>query len=479
MRPRYLCPLFWDINVETFNPVSYPEYTILRILEHGEVDLLYRNEGQGRFQPLSWTNGTFLDENNQPIPRPPHDWGLAAMFRDLNGDNAPDLYVCNDFESPDRIWLNDGHGRFRAVSAVTFRNTSTFSMAVDFADINRDGFDDLFLADMLDVNHQMRMVEFQSMEPSPMGLAGILERPQVNRNTLQLNRGDHTYAEIAYYAGLESSGWTWSCIFLDVDLDGYEDLLVATGNNHDVQDTDLLREFARSGAPPTLETRRRQIPKLPRLLAANVAFRNQGRLRFAEAGPQWGFDQPSVSQGMALGDLDNDGDLDVVLNNLNSAAAIYRNDSIAPRVAVRLRGRPPNTRGIGARIELFGGAVPAQSQEMICGGRYLSSDDSMRVFAAGAHEMRIEVRWRSGKSSVVNGVRANRTYGIGRSGRCSRRRRPRPTPRCHPMGSGWRTRRTAWTSGRGSGTGAGPSAICGSTRPATPVSTSRLMCSSR
>src|SRR5437667_3271956 len=121
---------------------------------------------------------------------------------------------------------------------------------------------------------------------------------------------------------------------------------------------------------------------------------------------------------MALADLDNDGDLDVIMNSLNDAARIYRNESSAPRVAVRLKGAPPNTRGIGARILVRGGAVPLQSQEMMCGGRYLSGDDNMRVFAAGSitNQMRIEVLWRSGKNSVLTNVAANWIYEIDEAG---------------------------------------------------------------
>src|SRR5207302_4551684 len=156
----------------------------------------------------------------------------------------------------------------------------------------------------------------------------------------------------------------------------------------------------------------------PRLPLPRKAFHNGGNLTFKEIGQEWGFSDEGVSHGMALADLDGDGDLDVVVNNLNGAAGLYRNESNAPRVAVRLKGQPPNTRGIGAKVRVYGGAVPRQSQEMICGGRYLASDDPMRVFAAGSltNELRIEVQWRSGKRSVVNGVKANRIYEIDEGG---------------------------------------------------------------
>jgi enediyne biosynthesis protein E4 len=213
---------------------------------------------------------------------------------------------------------------------------------------------------------------------------------------------------------VEASEWTWSAIFLDVDLDGYEDLLIANGNHHDVLDADSLRETSQPGK--SVEQHVKDIQKFPRLELANLAFRNRGDLTFEEVGAKWGFGTRGISHGMALADLDNDGDLDVVINNLNSVAGIYRNDSAAARVAVRLKGNAPNTRGIGAKIKVTGGPI-AQSQEMISGGRYLSCDDAMRVFAAGTatNDLRIEVTWRSGARSVVEPAKPNSIYEIDES----------------------------------------------------------------
>jgi hypothetical protein len=391
-----------------------------KIVENGEAHAFFINNGHAQFRPVGFTSGAFLDEAGRPIEKELYDWGLSAMFRDINGDGLPDLYICNDFSAPDRIWLNTGKGRFRAMPTAALGHTSRFSMGIDFADINRDGHNDFFVADMLPRDHRMKHRQLMEMGPvdTMSGLFG--RRPQFSQNTLFLNRGDDTYAEIGAFAGVAASDWSWTPIFLDVDLDGYEDLIITTGHEREALNADItmqIEAFKRDARPSPKELIAMQ-GRFPRLATGKAAFRNRGNLTFEDVSDKWGLDAPSVSHGMCLADLDNDGDMDVVVNNLNGVAGVYRNESGAPRVGVRLKGLPPNTRGIGGAIRVLGGAVPMQSQEMICGGRYLSGDDAMRVFAAGSatNGMTIEVAWRSGRRSVVQGVKSGRVYEIDEAG---------------------------------------------------------------
>lgn len=404
-----------------------------RVLEYGEPDILYLNDGHGRFTPVPWTGGAFLDEAGKPLAGPPLDWGLTAAFRDLNGDGFPDLYVCNDFWTPDRIWINDGHGRFRAIANTSIRHVPASSMGVDFADVDHDGHPDIFALDMLSRDHRLRKRQLlaEMLVPSPIG--DVEQRAQVMRNVLLRNRGDGTFEDLADFSGVAASDWSWTPVFIDVDLDGNEDILIPSGHAHDVQDLDAnerimtlqhpwnvtngLVQFQGKTLPFqqafSLE-RMLNIRLYPRLEMPIVAFRNEGAWHFREQTAAWGLATPGIHNAIALADFDGDGGLDFVVNNLNAAAGIYRHHAGAARVAVRLRGQPPNTQGIGARVRLLGGAIPLQSREVFCGGRFLSGSDPLLVFAAGTAPggMTIEVDWRSSRHTRIRDVGPNRLYEI-------------------------------------------------------------------
>jgi hypothetical protein len=378
--------------------------------QRAERDLFYMNDGKGRFTPSAVSGLRFRDETGRPLASEPDFFTLAARFYDFTGDGAPDLYVCNDFEDPDQVWVNDGAGNFRMLPQLAIRQTSNTCMSVDFADVNRDGAVDFFTADMLSRTLAQRQRQIATHTPLPKKGGIDPAREQWMRNTLQIGRGDGTFAQVADMAGVAASDWSWGAAFVDADLDGWEDLLVAAGHRWDVRDADTFERIRNSF--PRVAWNREQ-GEFPLLAAHNVAYRNRGDLTFEDAGAAWKFGTDSaVSNGLALADFDGDGDLDAIATRLNAPPAIYRNEAKAPRIAVRLRGRAPNTGGVGALVTVRAKGLPAQSREVTAGGLYLSGSEGLLSFAAGDDSApTIEVRWRDGaRDSVV--AAPNRLYEI-------------------------------------------------------------------
>ena len=397
------------------------------VLEYGEPDFLFINDGSGNFSKTDYLK-RFLDENGNELEALPFGWGLAARFTDVNRDGFQDLYVCNDLFTPDRFWINDGTGRFKAIPKLALRNTSTFSMGVDFSDIDRDGDWDFFVVDMLSRDHDMRHLQVSELIDNNESQSLLLSRPQLSRNTLQVNRGDNTFAEIAQYSNVEASEWSWGPIFLDVDLDGNEDILVTNGQLRDFQNADMTAQIdAEKNAKGLTQS---QILKLmsrfPDLRTPNVAFRNNGDGTFTDFSEAWGFDQPGISQGMALADLDNDGDMDVVMNNLLETAGIYQNQANTPRVLVRLAKGALHS-GIGASIAINQNGVE-QRQEIICAGRYLSSDQTARMFGVLDEPLDITIAWPSGVTQTIKGASPNHAYTISEPATNPARITSKPSP---------------------------------------------------
>jgi hypothetical protein len=390
--------------------VNRPDMGGLRITMRGNTGSFYKNDG-GRFTRVPFTGGRFLDVTGKPLTEDPESFALDAKFVDFNGDGWPDLYVSNDFEDTDELWLNDGHGHFRLADWKAQRQTSNSAMGADVGDLNGDGIPDLFVVDMManDSRRLKTQIPTHTALPKKPGEAEMELELQQQRNTLFLNRGDGTFEEAGQYAGVEASGWSWSTMLMDVDLDGHQDILIANGHLWDIMDADTQERLQNRLTSVDWRKTRWEFPKLK---LKNVAFRNRGDMTFEDVSQKWHFGtEDAVSHAMAAADLDGDGDLDVVVNRLGSPALVLRNDASAPRVAVRLVGNKPNTRAVGAKVTLLGGAVPIQKREVVVGGLYMSHSDYQLSFAMGKSDTAtIVVDWRDGRQTTLKGVKPNRMY---------------------------------------------------------------------
>jgi hypothetical protein len=349
-------------------------------------DKLFRND-DGRFVDVSEKAGVYGGVEG---------YGLGVVASDFNVDGCMDLFVANDFQENDFLYINNCNGTFTESIASAMGHTSRFSMGVDAADYNNDGRPDLVVLDMLPAREDILKSSANAEDYNPYDLkvkAGY--HPQFARNTLQLNRGGGRFSEIGYLAGIAATDWSWSPLFADLDNDGHKDLFVTNGIYRRPNDLDYLEYVSDINVQKTLamslpnrlsEANLSLLEHMPSVPLANFAFRNNGDLTFTNAAVAWGLAQPGFSTGAVYADLNNSGSLDLVVSNVNGPAQIYRNrarDNGHHYLTVRLKGDGRNTVGIGAKVMITHGGTRQMLEQMLTRG-FQSSVDSRLHFGLGA-----------------------------------------------------------------------------------------------
>ncbi|MBK6930702.1 MAG: VCBS repeat-containing protein [Saprospirales bacterium] len=345
-------------------------------------------------------------------------FGMGVTVGDLDHDGWPDIYVSNDFFERDYLYSNNRDGTFTEKLEQSMRHISASSMGADMADLTNDGYPEIFVTDMLPVR-DARIKTTTSFE-SPDRFRYAAEHGYYNqfmRNMLHLNNGDGTFSEIACLASLEATDWKQGALLFDMDNDGWKDVFVANGVAKDLTDLDYLSYASDQAAQKTTpEDERLLIAAMPHTPLANMAFQNERDFRFADRSVDWGLAAPGFSNGAAYGDLDNDGDLDLVVNNVNAVASVYRNTAEkrlpnANFLKIELEGAGHNTAAIGAKIFL---RAQGQTfyQELIPVRGYQSAVDPRPNFGLGAAG-RVDtllVVWPTGnRATLLTGVPANQT----------------------------------------------------------------------
>lgn len=369
---------------------SYDKVTARDQADSLAGDFLFENKGAGKpFQDVSAKAGIF---------QAPMGYGLGVAVADMNNDGWEDIYVSNDFHEDDYLYLNNQHGKFSNVAPQRLAHTSRFSMGNDAADVNHDGFADLVTLDMYPEDET---VEKSSAGEDPLDIYtyklayGYMN--QYSRNCLQLNQNGQQFAEVAALSGIAATDWSWSPLLADYDLDGQTDLFIANGIVRRPNDLDYVKYVSNDSVQAAIGTSAEALQKtiqiMPEGKVHNYLYRGTPTLQFQDKSLAWGFDIPNCASGAAYADLDNDGDLDLITNNLNEPAGIYLNQAnvLFPEhtyLSVRLQGSSANTAGVGAKVILrYGkGGDSLQMQQLMPTRGFQSSVEPRLTFGLGTRK---------------------------------------------------------------------------------------------
>jgi hypothetical protein len=365
-------------------------------------DQLFRNDGN------TFTNIT------QKAGISNKAWGLSASIGDFNNDNLLDVFVANDFLEPDFLYINQGNGTFKDGALDYFNHISSNSMGSDFADLNNDLQPDLIVLDMMAEDHIRGKENMATMSISNFHqLVSMGYHHQYMSNMLQLNNGNGTFSEIGQLAGIAKTDWSWAPLIADFDNDGFNDVFITNGIQHDLSNQDFrnqMRENIRNRKKVSLE---QAINMMPSQTLSNYIFKNNQDLTFKNTSKDWGLSAKINSNGAVYADLDNDGDLDLIVNNQAEEASIYKNNSSKNYLDIILQGSAKNIFGIGATISVFSEGLQQSKQHFVSRG-FQSSVSNKLHFGLG-NKTKIDsvlVDWKIGKSQKITNLKINSTVNI-------------------------------------------------------------------
>jgi len=366
---------------------------------------LYRND-----------NGVFKNVTTEAgISSSDLTYGLGAAIDDVNGDGWPDIYISNDYTIPDFLYINNGNGTFTNKLQSSVGHTSQFSMGNNISDINNDGLPDILTLDMLpEDNHRQKLL----FAPDNYEKFDLTLRTgfyyQYMRNMLQINNGNGTYSEVGQLSGISNTDWSWAPLLADYDNDGWKDLFVTNGYTRDFTNMDFVKYMG-----DYLKDRRMMrkdiynlVQQMPSSQVKSYFFKNNGNLTFTNTSAAWGITQSSNSNGAAYVDLDNDGDLDLVVNNINQPAFIYQNEANKQSnnhyLQLKLNGAEKNTQGVGAKVTLYVKDKKQYLEQMPSRG-FQSSVSPILHFGLGKDNKidSLRIVWQQGKEQVIKNIKAD------------------------------------------------------------------------